>query len=209
MKAFFSRRVCRGLAIVVAMLVIAGVGPGAKAADVKAEAQQFIDQYTAQWLKLRYEYSLADWERVNYSELREVALDSWHTGPVFVAGDAAHAMTPNLGQGANSAMVDALVLVRLLRRAFEGGESLESVGRAYESIRRPFVTRIQTASRYTGIIASWSSAPARFVRDRLLGFSGRFDALNKPGLLLGAGYSPLEQEFFEPRLGVRASTSGR
>jgi len=30
--------------------------------DVKIEAQKFIDEYTRNWLKLRYESSLAEWQ---------------------------------------------------------------------------------------------------------------------------------------------------
>ena len=56
-------------------------------------------------------------------------------------------MTPNLGQGANCAMVDALVLMRLLAPALLHGSSLKEVGLFYDRLRRPFVTRIQSAAR--------------------------------------------------------------
>jgi 2-polyprenyl-6-methoxyphenol hydroxylase-like FAD-dependent oxidoreductase len=37
-------------------------------------------------------------------------LDSYHRGSVVLLGDAAHAMTPNLGQGGGQALEDAIVL---------------------------------------------------------------------------------------------------
>jgi 2-polyprenyl-6-methoxyphenol hydroxylase-like FAD-dependent oxidoreductase len=37
-------------------------------------------------------------------------LPAYHRGPVALLGDAAHAMTPNLGQGACQAIEDAVVL---------------------------------------------------------------------------------------------------
>jgi 2-polyprenyl-6-methoxyphenol hydroxylase-like FAD-dependent oxidoreductase len=40
----------------------------------------------------------------------------WHRGRVVIIGDAAHAMTPHLGQGAAQAVEDGLVLSRLLTR---------------------------------------------------------------------------------------------
>ncbi len=39
---------------------------------------------------------------------------SWTSGRSIVIGDAAHPMTPFLGQGANSAMIDAFILANLL-----------------------------------------------------------------------------------------------
>src|SRR5262249_35744357 len=65
-----------------------------------------------------------DWTRVSYDELHEVWAPRWSGQRCFLLGDAAHAMMPNLGQGANSAMVDALVLVRLLAAAGEGATDL-------------------------------------------------------------------------------------
>jgi salicylate hydroxylase len=41
-------------------------------------------------------------------------LDRWSRGPVVVIGDAAHAMLPHHGQGANQAIEDAIVLAGLI-----------------------------------------------------------------------------------------------
>ncbi|HEY1777235.1 MAG TPA: FAD-dependent monooxygenase [Solirubrobacteraceae bacterium] len=48
----------------------------------------------------------------------------WYRGRVVIIGDAAHAMTPHLGQGAAQAVEDGLVLSRLLAR---GGQRLAVV----------------------------------------------------------------------------------
>jgi 2-polyprenyl-6-methoxyphenol hydroxylase-like FAD-dependent oxidoreductase len=52
----------------------------------------------------------------------------WCSGRLVLLGDAAHAMPPNLGQGANSALVDGVVLAeelasgpRLVRDEGSGG----------------------------------------------------------------------------------------
>jgi 2-polyprenyl-6-methoxyphenol hydroxylase-like FAD-dependent oxidoreductase len=134
-----------------------------------------------------------DWDRVNYSELSEISLDRWYAGRVFVAGDAAHAMTPNLGQGGNSAMVDALVLAQLVAR-----EPLDRVGPRYEAVRKEFVTKVQAAARQVGEVAAWSGEVPRRLRDTLIGLFDRIDAVTRPSLLLGAGFNPREQEYFRP-----------
>ena len=43
-------------------------------------------------------------------------LDSYHRGSVVLLGDAAHAMTPNLGQGGGQALEDAIVLAAAVGR---------------------------------------------------------------------------------------------
>lgn len=43
-------------------------------------------------------------------------LDGYHRGSVVLLGDAAHAMTPNLGQGGGQALEDAVVLAAALSR---------------------------------------------------------------------------------------------
>lgn len=81
-----------------------------------------------------------------------------------LVGDAAHAMPPNLGQGANSALVDAAVLAYELRRA----SSLEEGLAAYDARRRPKVKKVADTAARLGTISEWTSAPARFLRDRVL-----------------------------------------
>ncbi len=141
--------------------------------------------------------AVPDWEGVNYDELHEIKLKNWYKVPVFVVGEAAHAMTPYLGQGANSAMVDALVLMQLLARAFEVGDSLEEVGRTYESLRKAFVTRIQAMSRQQGNLSTLSFAPARIVRNWLLPLVLKVGWLNRRGVLLASGHNPKEEQYFQ------------
>jgi 2-polyprenyl-6-methoxyphenol hydroxylase-like FAD-dependent oxidoreductase len=140
--------------------------------------------------------AVPDWSRASYDELREVRLDRWARPPVFVAGDAAHAMTPNLGQGANSAMVDAMVLVRLLGEAGLG--ALEQIARKYESIRRTFVTRIQSTSHRMGAMASLESPTACAFRNFAMSAAWRLGLRSRQKELLGAGYNPAEEAYLKP-----------
>jgi 2-polyprenyl-6-methoxyphenol hydroxylase-like FAD-dependent oxidoreductase len=112
--------------------------------------------------------AVGDWSRVNYDEPVQVQVRQWYRPPVFLIGDAAHAMTPYLGQGANNALVDALVLSRLLARELQGHGALEAVGRRYQAIRGRFTRLVQASSRRQGDLATLSWIPARGLRDRLL-----------------------------------------
>ncbi len=54
---------------------------------------------------------------VHVSAIEEVALDSWVQGHVVLVGDAAHATSPNMAEGAAMALEDALVLAECLVEA--------------------------------------------------------------------------------------------
>jgi 2-polyprenyl-6-methoxyphenol hydroxylase-like FAD-dependent oxidoreductase len=101
----------------------------------------------------------------------------WFDGRVVLIGDAAHAMPPNLGQGANSALVDAAVLLDEVRRATDVPLALA----AFDARRRAAVHQVARAAAVLGLLAERSSAPVRLVRDRLLmpvirGMARRSDA---------------------------------
>lgn len=86
---------------------------------------------------------------------------SWHHGRVALLGDAAHAMTPNLGQGAAQAFVDA---VALGEEATDDPASLA----AYEARRRPEAEAVARRSRRAGQVAAWRSPVAVAVRNALV-----------------------------------------
>ena len=69
-------------------------------------------------------------------------LRSWHRGRVAVLGDAAHAMEPNLGQGAAQAIEDAVALLDALRAHDDLPQALS----AYAAARRGRAARIQRES---------------------------------------------------------------
>jgi FAD-dependent urate hydroxylase len=93
-------------------------------------------------------------------------IPSWHDGPVCLIGDAAHATTPHVGQGASLAMEDAIVLARCLRDIPDTGRAFA----AYERIRRERVEKIVAYARRTGNRKSPSGPLGRAVRDLVLPF---------------------------------------
>ena len=65
--------------------------------------------------------------------IEEVVLDRWSRAAVLLIGDAAHATSPNMAQGAAMALEDAIVLSECLAAAANIHEALA----AYERRRRP------------------------------------------------------------------------
>ncbi|HVK13221.1 MAG TPA: NAD(P)/FAD-dependent oxidoreductase [Gemmataceae bacterium] len=128
------------------------------------------------------------WDRVNYAELSEVRMPRFAFPPAYLIGDAAHAMTPNLGQGGNSSMVDAVVLMRLL------AADPATAGAKYDALRRPFVTATQAAARRVGRMAALRSRPLRWARDMLMRLASAVPAVRRGLLRTAAGYNPAEED---------------
>lgn len=91
----------------------------------------------------------------------------WSHGPATLIGDASHALTPNLGQGACMAMEDALALANCLR----GQKDIATGFRAYEALRFARVRNAIWRSRWLGEVGQWENrivVAARNVITRLL-----------------------------------------
>jgi salicylate hydroxylase len=72
-------------------------------------------------------------------------LPRFHTGRIALVGDAAHALVPVIGQGANQAFEDAMVLARCLGNETSAG--IVSAFDHYSAERHPHVARLQQAGR--------------------------------------------------------------
>ncbi len=104
------------------------------------------------------------WESLLIHEVLRVQCRRWWHNKLVLLGDAAHAMAPNLGQGANSALVDAAVLLDELRRAESLNEGLE----AYTRRRKPQVDAVARTASLLGQLGEWTGPVARGIRDRVL-----------------------------------------
>ena len=75
---------------------------------------------------------------------RDSVLKRWHRGRAVLVGDAAHAMSPQLGQGANMALVDALSL----RDALRASDDIPMALSAYQRERRTHLAMYHLWSRW-------------------------------------------------------------
>lgn len=119
-----------------------------------------------------------------HHDLEELDSPVWGRARVLLLGDAAHAMTPNQGQGAAMAIEDALALAQALEPGIEGALQ------RYTARRHARVRRIQLDSRRLGAVAHWQNPLARTLRDglmRLLPASAgdaQYRRIVEPGLAL-------------------------
>lgn len=80
-------------------------------------------------------------------------METWSKGKVVLIGDAAHATTPNLGQGANQAMESAYYLAECLA----GSLGIQAAFLQYQNTRKPKAHLVTKRSWQFGKISNFSS----------------------------------------------------
>jgi 2-polyprenyl-6-methoxyphenol hydroxylase-like FAD-dependent oxidoreductase len=91
-------------------------------------------------------------------------LPTYVRGPVALLGDAAHAMTPNLGQGGCQALEDAATLAI----AVETQPDLPTALRRYDELRRPRTQAMARKALMSRDLSHLTWAPARVARNALV-----------------------------------------
>lgn len=93
-------------------------------------------------------------------------LATWHQGPVCLVGDAAHATSPHLGQGASQALEDVIVLAKCLRDSSTIAQAFDT----YERLRKARAEALVAEARKMGNQKSPPTGMAAWFRDLLLPF---------------------------------------
>lgn len=103
---------------------------------------------------------------VIYSHHVRVA-DRWRVGRVFLAGDAAHAMPPWIGQGMAAGVRDAANLCWKLA-AVVNGQAPESLLDSYQAERKPHVTEVTRRACLAGWIITERNPAIAVLRNHVL-----------------------------------------
>jgi 2-polyprenyl-6-methoxyphenol hydroxylase-like FAD-dependent oxidoreductase len=121
------------------------------ASDIDARAQNpdFRAVWTESFPHLADVFARIDDDEAWYS-FKQVKCHQWSLGKVAVGGDAAHGMSPTLGQAACVAMHGAYALAEAVERY----PSLPEALHAWERSERPIVDATQRYSRYYGYVNS-------------------------------------------------------
>jgi 2-polyprenyl-6-methoxyphenol hydroxylase-like FAD-dependent oxidoreductase len=104
-----------------------------------------------------------------WASFSDVRCHAWVKGRVAIIGDAASAMSPNLGQAACLAMTNGYALALLL----DGAADVPDALRAWESRQRPVTDATQRYSRLYGKVGTRWPRPLADVRSALVWAAGR------------------------------------
>ncbi|MFH8347320.1 FAD-dependent monooxygenase [Streptomyces sp. NPDC018045] len=97
-------------------------------------------------------------------------LPACHRGRVALLGDAAHPMTPNIGQGGCQAVEDAIVLAHHVG----AGRELPGALDAYTRDRLPRTTEVVRRAERVGRLTTWRSVPGALLRGAAVACTARF-----------------------------------
>ena len=148
----------------------APAAPGTRAGDELAELARLFGTWHEPIPALLANARPQDVLRHDVAELA-APLPSFHRGRAVLLGDAAHPMTPNLGQGACQALEDAAVISRLATGTQP--DAVAGLLTSYTAARLPRTTDVVRWSHRAATMTTWTSLPAVTTRDTLTRLTGK------------------------------------
>jgi 2-polyprenyl-6-methoxyphenol hydroxylase-like FAD-dependent oxidoreductase len=147
----------------------AAADPGGRSGDELAELVRLFGGWHEPIPEL---LAAASSPGVLHRDVAELAapLPSFHRGRAGLLGDAAHPMTPNLGQGACQALEDAAVISRLADAPEVG--AVPAILASYTAARLPRTTDVVRLSRRAATMATVTSPAAVALRNTLMRLTG-------------------------------------
>lgn len=125
--------------------------------------KQYVGSYWPEIEPYLQQFSSPD--DLTFAQYSDTIMMQWHNNRLVFIGDAAHCTSPQLGQGANLALADALTLATCLKEDADVNTALVN----YSKLRKSHVSFYQVASRWLTPLFQSESIAAAWLRDNLFG----------------------------------------
>ncbi|MFN3201495.1 MAG: FAD-dependent oxidoreductase [Bradymonadia bacterium] len=125
-------------------------------------------------------------EQLLLARYRDVRMKPWGRDGVLYIGDAAHATSPQLGQGTNLALMDAVALGTAMA-SLTDADALPAVLAHYHQLRRAHLRWYQRATRWLTPLFQSNLRPIGPLRDLALGLGGRIPYIRRQMLATMSG----------------------
>ncbi len=125
---------------------------------------------------------LQDAEQLREARYADVWMKRWHDGRVLAIGDCAHGMSPQLGQGANMALIDA----HELEAEADGGD-WPAVFARYSRRRSAHLRFYGQASKGLTPMFQSHAVVAPWLRDQFFGWGGKLPYIHQQSIATLAG----------------------
>lgn len=125
---------------------------------------------------------LRDASQLREARYADVWMSRWHDGRILAIGDCAHGMSPQLGQGANMALIDAHELAAC------AGDDWPEAFEHYSRRRHAHLRFYGQASRGLTPMFQSHATVAPWLRDRFFGLGGRLPYIHQQSIAVLAGY---------------------
>jgi 2-polyprenyl-6-methoxyphenol hydroxylase-like FAD-dependent oxidoreductase len=155
--------------------------------DVEGIQQQPFNRQT--WIeafpKFRSQLErIPDVPEGRWAAFYDVVTWGWYKGRAAIVGDAAHAMSPNLGQAACVAMTNGVALAQALDRY-----DVDTALKVWQQSEKPVVDRVQKYSRFYGRIGTAWPQHLQEARSALVWTLGKAKPVQRR-IQFAAGYFP-------------------
>ena len=124
-------------------------------------------------------------ENIIRSDINDFApIKKWWKGRIALLGDAAHATTPNLGQGGCQAVEDAFVIAKCLKE----DSSPEAAFNHYQSIRYEKAVHVVNLSRNLGRLTNISNPMLQLMRNGFMSLIPESSSIKQLDKILKLNY---------------------
>lgn len=147
---------------------------------------------------------LESFDQLALARYMDVRMKPWHRGPLVFIGDSAHATSPQLGQGVNLALVDALALSESIGSQVDVSAALDH----YHHARRRQLSYYQFTTRWLTPFFQSRSGILAWLRDLAFPVAGLLGPLRRQMVqtMCGVKLGFLRRSLPMPRLALPAET---